>query len=398
MDRNYPFIGRQNVASISNCPHPPALYAANSMLGVRKNRSVERAVARVALALSSRASAFVGAVAIGSAIALARIPFQPNLGATAPFILSWPAIMLAAFVGGFWPAMIVAGVGLAVGQWALRDGASAALGPVAILIYLAFTLVIAGAGEGRKRGIRRAEAYGERLAQTQAQLQQMARLTAMGEMAGSLAHELNQPLTAATNYLTVARDRVVRGDMASAELADLLARAAAQTARAGEVVGRIRASVERTAIEAAPLSLGGMIREAVDIALAAHPANTPVIRYDLDRACDRVVADRIQVQQVVLNLVRNAMEAMDAAARRELRIECHPGEAGFVEISVADTGPGLTPDVASRLFQPFVSSKPDGMGIGLSISNSIVEAHGGRMWADAAEGGGAAFHFSLRRG
>jgi two-component system sensor kinase FixL len=120
------------------------------------------------------------------------------------------------------------------------------------------------------------------------------------------------------------------------------------------------------------------------------------VRFEIDRHVGLVVADKVQVQQVVLNLIRNAIDAMEVSPRRAIRIAARPEGEGMVEISVSDTGPGLSEEVAARLFHPFVTTKPTGMGIGLSISKTIVEAHGGRLWGENEGDGGAAFRFTLR--
>ncbi len=120
------------------------------------------------------------------------------------------------------------------------------------------------------------------------------------------------------------------------------------------------------------------------------------LRFDIHRDLNMVLADRVQVQQVVLNLMRNAIDAMEASARRELTVAAAPASDGMAEISVADTGSGIAPDVAERLFEPFVSSKAQGMGVGLSISRTIIEAHGGRIWVESNPGGGTVFRFTLR--
>src|SRR5690606_6766479 len=119
------------------------------------------------------------------------------------------------------------------------------------------------------------------------------------------------------------------------------------------------------------------------------------VRFDYDPAVDLVLADRVQIQQVILNLIRNAIDAMEGAPRRELTVSLEPWEPGCVRVSVADTGPGVDPEVADQLFQPFITTKRHGMGVGLSISRTIVEAHGGRIWVEPTPGGGATFHFTL---
>ena len=346
--------------------------------------------------LVAQAPTFLSAVVLGALIVLSRLMLQDVLGAEAPFILAWPGIILAAFLGGFWPAIIVSVLGFAVAQFVLTTGGEKALGVGGAAIFLAFGLVFAMAGHLRKRGLRRAKDYADRLASTRAQMVHVARLNAMGEMAGSLTHELNQPLTAIANYLNAAQQLMAREGMQDTRASELLGKASDQAIRASQIVARVRANVDRGEVEASEESLTSLVREAVDIATVSGKAGL-AIRYDFDPSDDLVLVDRIQVQQVVLNLVRNAIEAMDSSPRRALRIGSGATEPGFVHCFVADTGPGLAPDVADRLFQPFVTDKPGGMGVGLSISRNIIEAHGGRIWADANADGGATFHFSVRR-
>ena len=343
------------------------------------------------------ASTFVLAVGSGGLIAVSRLPFQTLLGPNAPFIMAWPGMLLAAFVGGFWPTIIVAGIGFWVGHWVLETAEARPVGPIAISIYVVFTLVFALAGEGRKRALQRARQQAQHLAELQRQMVQVARLNAVGEMAGSLAHELNQPLTAIGNYLNAAEQLLMRPDTPPERISELIHKAGNQAVRAGKIVARVRSSVDRGEIAADEESACAIVQEAVEVARAGVAHDGVVVRYEFDRSADKVLADRIQVQQVVLNLVRNAVEAMTGRPKRELKIASGAAEPGFVRVSVADTGPGVSPDVAERLFQPFVTGKADGMGVGLSISRSIIETHGGRMWTEPNPEGGATFCFTLRR-
>jgi two-component system sensor kinase FixL len=342
---------------------------------------------------AARAAAFALAFAVGCALTLIRLLLQEQLGGTSPFLFSWPGIMLAAFIGGFWPALAVTGVGLWVGQHVLAEAGARTIRPVGIFIYLAFGLVFAIAGGLRRQALRRAAENAARLAELQARMVQMSRLNALGEMAGSLAHELNQPLTAITNYVSAAQQLLGRDP---ARAGELLGKIAAQAQRAGQIVSRARASVDRGELAPAAESLPELVHEAVDIATTGAPHADAAIRYTFDPGAERVLADRIQVQQVILNLVRNALEAMAGCSRRELRIGSR-SEGEFVEVHVADTGPGIAPELAESLFQPFVSGKPNGMGVGLAICRSIIESHGGKIWAAANPEGGAVFHFSLPR-
>lgn len=238
-----------------------------------------------------------------------------------------------------------------------------------------------------------------RLQELQAELVHISRLTAMGEMASTLAHELNQPLSAIANYLKGSQRLLEeRTDEASANVREALDKAAAQAVRAGQIIRRLREFVSRGESERQVESIAKLVEEAVALALVGTKENGIQVRFHLDRRYDLVLADKVQIQQVLLNLIRNAVEAMveSGAARRELVLSTSRGENGMVQINVTDSGPGIDKEIAKRLFQPFVTSKPQGMGVGLSISRTIIDAHGGRIWADAnPDGIGAAFHVTL---
>ncbi|WP_372785772.1 sensor histidine kinase [Phenylobacterium sp.] len=336
------------------------------------------------------------AAGLGGLIILSRMALQEALGAKSPFLLAWPAIMIAAFIGGFWPAVAVTLLGLGVGQWALRTAGEAPLGPGGVLIFLLFGLVFSIAGGMRKLGLRRAAADAERLSDMQRRLAGVARLNAMGEIAATLAHELNQPLTAIASYAGAAQRLVERENAPPDSVPDLLQKVAGQAARARDVIGRIRGQVSRNELALAPQSLSEMFEESLAMAMAGA-GRAVSVRREFEAAADRVLADRLQVQQVMVNLIRNAVEAMAGTPRCELRIGGRAGPGGLVEAFVADSGPGLPADLAERLFEPFVSGKADGMGIGLAVCRSIVEAHGGTIRGKTDPYGGAFFHFTLRR-
>jgi len=151
------------------------------------------------------------------------------------------------------------------------------------------------------------------------------------------------------------------------------------------------------ATEQRPEDLPAVIEEAVALASASVKTADVALGTRLDPDAVRVAADRVQIQQVLFNLVRNAVEAMQQSPRREVMIATAPGAAGLIEISVADTGPGLAPEVRANLFRPFITTKGNGMGIGLSVCRSIVEAHGGRLWSEDNPAGGTVFRFTLPR-
>jgi two-component system sensor kinase FixL len=237
-----------------------------------------------------------------------------------------------------------------------------------------------------------------RLQDLQDELIHVSRLTALGEMSSALAHELNQPLSAISNYLSGARRLIEDGSAAdAAEVSDALQRAVEQSLRAGEIIRHLRGFVSQGESERRVESLSKIVQETSALGLVGARQKGVRVTSRLDPAADLVLVNRVQVQQVLLNLVRNALEAMDACSVRELSITCSALDDELVEVAVADTGPGLPEEVASRLFQPFVTSKPQGMGVGLSICRTIVEAHGGQIAAGPAEGGGTVFRFNLPR-
>ncbi|MGI6245137.1 MAG: sensor histidine kinase [Pseudochelatococcus sp.] len=236
-----------------------------------------------------------------------------------------------------------------------------------------------------------------RLQDLQAELVHISRLTAMGEMASTLAHELNQPLTAIANYLRGVRRLLADEDAPrTARMRDALEKASDQALRAGQIIRRLREFVARGESERRVENLTKVIEEASALALVGAREYGARVTYDLDPQAAWVLADKVQIQQVLVNLLRNALEAVQDSETREIRVTTTPAGDGMVEVSVIDTGPGLAPDVARRLFQPFVTTKRNGMGVGLSISRTIVEAHGGQIGAEAAPGGGTIFRFTLR--
>lgn len=235
-----------------------------------------------------------------------------------------------------------------------------------------------------------------RLQDLQSELVHVSRLTAMGEMASALAHELNQPLSAAANYLKGSR-RLLESDTPDLpRLRDAMEKAADQTLRAGQIIRRLRDFVARGESEPRIENLPKTIEEAGVLALIGAVERGVRVQYRIDSRVDLVLADKVQIQQVLVNLMRNAIEAMQGSDLRELTVSATPAHDGMIEVSVADTGPGISPDIAERLFQPFFTTKSQGMGVGLSISRTIVEAHGGQIRVETNDKGGATFRFTLR--
>jgi two-component system sensor kinase FixL len=235
-----------------------------------------------------------------------------------------------------------------------------------------------------------------RIQDLQAELLHASRLSVMGQMASTMAHELNQPLTAVMNYLEAGR-QLLSGGVAAPELVgEMMEKAIGQAQRAGEVIRRLRGFVSKEETERRIQNLNQLVEEALALALVGARQRGVRTSLELDHTLAPVLVDHVQIQQVVLNLVRNAVEAMEESERRELAVGTRAiTEKGMVEISVADTGPGIAPELMERLFQPFVTTKATGMGLGLSICREIVEAHQGRLAAGTAPAGGAVFRVTL---
>lgn len=237
--------------------------------------------------------------------------------------------------------------------------------------------------------------------QTQARLQELqedllhvSRLRSMGQMAAAMAHELNQPLTATANYISAALRLLDGRQPDPTRIRQAMKYAMEQTHRSGEIIRRLRSFVGRGETTRQPETVAKLMEEASALALVGMKERGVTVQLLLDPVLPQVMADRVQVQQVLLNLMRNAVEAMETSARRELTLRTERWDH-MVAISVADTGSGIPPAIAAQLFQPFVTTKRDGMGIGLSVCRAIVEAHGGRLWVEPNDGGGSVFRFTL---
>lgn len=236
-----------------------------------------------------------------------------------------------------------------------------------------------------------------RLQDLQAELAHVGRISEMASLASSLAHELNQPLTAIANYCESGRD-LLAGEPGrdSVEMArEALDEASQEALRAGQIVRRLRDFMSHGESDCRVESLPRLITEANALALVGSREHGIDVQMQLDHDADQVFVDRIQVQQVLTNLIRNAIDAMIDSQVRSLTIRTTAGPDDQVTVCVEDTGSGISESVASELFQPFVTSKQTGMGVGLSICRTIVEGHGGRIWFEPRPGGGTIFSFTL---
>ncbi|MDE2183527.1 MAG: PAS domain S-box protein [Alphaproteobacteria bacterium] len=232
----------------------------------------------------------------------------------------------------------------------------------------------------------------ERLERTQSELAHIARQNELGQMVSALAHELNQPLTAALNYLSVA-ERLAPRDTDQAMGA--IAKSKMQFDRATAIIHRIRGFVRKGDVARAPADIGEIIGEALELARLDARHRDIAVRVAIGPGLPPVALDKVQIVQVLVNLLRNAFEALDGRTQRDVAVTA-AHVAGGLEVRVSDSGPGLPPEIAVNVFKPFQSTKENGMGVGLSLCRSIVEAHGGRMRYEP--GDGATFVFTLPMG
>ncbi|MEM7750719.1 MAG: PAS domain S-box protein [Pseudomonadota bacterium] len=234
----------------------------------------------------------------------------------------------------------------------------------------------------------------QRVQELQDELIHVARLSAMGELASALAHELNQPLTAITNYSNAAKRLLERGKTSGAT--DLVLKAGDQAIRAGEIIRRLRQFIERGETERSWQNLIATTREAAQLGLFGTRSLGIEFALNHDHDLPEVMIDKIQIQQVVQNLVRNAADELAFCdGDRRIWISLRKLPPARVEIAVEDTGPGLSSEVKEKLFQPFVTTKPNGMGVGLSVCRNIIESHGGWIRGEDRPGGGTVFRVNL---
>ncbi len=233
--------------------------------------------------------------------------------------------------------------------------------------------------------------------QHQERLEQTSRLITMGEMASSLAHELNQPLSAIANYCMGSVNRLKTGDYRREDILAAMEKASAQAERAGKIIRRTREFVKKSAPVRAPAALSEIVEEAIGFADIEARKAAVALRVDIPADLPPVFADRIMIEQVVLNLVKNGIESMQQTppGERALSLAARLDGEGMVEVAVADRGCGLTGEQAERLYTPFFTTKAEGMGMGLNICRSIVEYHDGRLWLEPNPGGGSVFRFTL---
>ncbi|HET8700487.1 MAG TPA: ATP-binding protein [Nitrococcus sp.] len=228
-------------------------------------------------------------------------------------------------------------------------------------------------------------------------LAHMGRLGLAGEMAAGIAHEVNQPLTAIVNYSEACLNLLRSGQADTEMLIAAIAQVAEQGRRAGEIIRRLRSFIRKAPLRREPTELRALIDETIGFLAAEIKKGKIHLRLELAESLPQVTIDPIQIQQVLVNLMRNSLEAMSGPGidQRELTIRAESAAGGEIMVTLCDTGPGFADGVRERLFDPFMTTMPQGMGLGLPLSKSIIEAHGGRLWAAPNAGAGATFHFTL---
>jgi C4-dicarboxylate-specific signal transduction histidine kinase len=235
------------------------------------------------------------------------------------------------------------------------------------------------------------------LRELQRQLAHTNRVVTMGELSASIAHEVNQPIATARNYVGIALRLLDRNPPDLQEIRDTFASAAKATERAGAIVGRIRALMQKASPRLDRVDMNEALQEVIELTRGEAQKNGVSVESQLAKGLPIIAGDRVQLQQVVLNLVLNAVQAMGAASEgpRQVLITTGQIESNDLCVGVQDTGPGPSPETLARLFEPFYTTKPNGMGMGLTICRSIIEAHGGRLWVSACQPRGALFQFAI---
>jgi two-component system, LuxR family, sensor kinase FixL len=347
--------------------------------------SMRRRILRMSAETALQLAAIIGALALVFGYAEER-QFQLF------YVLLLPIVWMAVRTGseGVTVGILVTQLGLILGVMLVPEQAHDVTAFQALMLVLATTGLVAGELVTERR---RTESQ---LRLHQESLSRLARLGSMGELAAAVAHELNQPLMAAGTYTRLVDDAMRSGNTNAAAVAETARKAVVQVERAAEVVRRLRALVRLDRSSRAPCSVERIVKETLDLCQPDLDRIHAGVRSTLANDLPPVMVDILQIEQAVLNLVRNSIEAIGEAGQINgaISIEAAVAGADFVEIRVSDTGPGFPTDLVDNPFLPFSSTKPEGLGFGLPLCKSIVEAHGGRLWLhDAARG--ASVHFTL---
>ncbi|MGA2502217.1 MAG: ATP-binding protein [Tepidisphaeraceae bacterium] len=348
-------------------------------------------------------------IAATLAIALARWWLDPILGTSAAFAIFYASIIFTAWYSGLWPALFVLALGWCLASYLFDESRGTLLvysfrNQVGCVVYTVIGLYLAYLIDWLTRDIAKRKQVESDLRASQEQLQlhqnelaHMSRLSIMGEMAASLAHELNQPLHAAKNYARGSIRRLLKSAERDEEVMTALERIGQEADRAAEILRRVRDFVQKTGPSVSAISVNDLVREAVVINNLELKQTRAKIVCDLAADIPPVNADPIQIEQVVVNLARNGLESMHELPEDErvLNISTRRCDAETIEVFVRDRGKGIGEQEMKRIFEPFFTTKPEGMGMGLAISRSIIQSHDGRLWVSANDDRGCTFHFTL---
>lgn len=344
-------------------------------------------------------------------VAVLRWWLDPVLGNAAAFAAFYFAVIFTAWYCGFGPALFALALGWCLASYLFDDSrGNLAVYPfrrqVGCAVYIIVGIYLAYLIDWLTRNIaRRQQAESDlRASQEQLQLHQtelahMSRLNVMGEMAASLAHELNQPLHAARNYARGCIHRLAKTAQPDAELVHALEQIAGEADRAAEIIRRVRGFVQKSIPRESAVSLSEIVQEAVTFIKLELKQTPAQITCELAPGTPTVLADPIEIEQVVVNLGLNALESMHELPEKErvLRIGTRDCDEQTVEVFIRDQGKGISDEEMTRIFEPFFTTKAEGMGMGLAICRLIVQAHEGRLWVSRNQDRGCTFHFTLPR-
>lgn len=341
----------------------------------------------------------VAVASVAVALGILRLPIVHLQGAILSLFLC--AVMLSAWLGGVGPGLLAAALSAAAFAYYF-------LSPVHTLLVAAeemprFVIFVLAAGlvgslsAAQRRSMQSLRKTEQALRETQADLAHVTRVMTMGELAASIAHEINQPLAGIVINGNACLRWLAGESPNLAEAREAAQRIIRDGTRASEIIARVRALAKKTVTRSERVDMNEAIQEVLALGQGEGRRNSVAFRTDLAGDLPPVRGDRVQLQQVVLNLIMNGIEAMSAVQDRprELAIRTQTGEARQVRVTVQDSGVGLDPQALEQVFEAFYTTKPGGMGMGLSISRTIVENHGGRLSVVAHDGPGATFEFTL---
>jgi C4-dicarboxylate-specific signal transduction histidine kinase len=310
------------------------------------------------------------------------------------------AVTVSSLFGGLGPGLLSVALSAVVFDYFfLRRTFPQTLEPAAFLrfaVFLAATLLTTGLMEVKRRVEESRNRAEEALRQANFDLARVSRITTMGELTASLAHEVNQPIAAAVTDANTCLRWLMRDQPDLEEAREAASRTIRDATRAAEIISRVRQLFKKGTPQQQLVDVNEVIREMTALLRSEATRHSISVRIDLAPDIPQVFGDRLQLQQVLMNLMINSIDAMkDVDGTRQLTVQSQPGEDEQVVLSVSDTGVGLPPQQEDQIFNSFFTTKPHGTGMGLRISRSIAESHGGRLWATGNPPRGASFHLTL---